>query len=65
LITAADLMLQFALVKAQGRLTQFTRSEVLSPRLLVIDELVYLPFGCEEANLFFHLMPNATSDVGR
>jgi DNA replication protein DnaC len=38
-ITAADLMLQLALAKAQGRLTQFMKSAVLAPRLLVIDEL--------------------------
>lgn len=55
-ITAADLMLQLALAKAQGRLTQFMKSAVLSPRLLVIDELGYLPFGREEANLFFHVI---------
>ena len=55
-ITAADLMLQLALAKAQGRLTQFMKSAVLAPRLLVIDELGYLPFGREEANLFFHVI---------
>ena len=32
------------------------KSAVLSPRLLVIDELGYLPFGREEANLFFHVI---------
>src|SRR6202000_2119060 len=56
--TPADLMLQLALAKAQGRLTQFMKSAVLSPRLLVIDELGYLPFGREEANLFFHVIAN-------
>ena len=29
---------------------------VIGPRLLVIDELGYLPFGREEANLFFHVI---------
>jgi DNA replication protein DnaC len=55
-ITAADLMLQLALAKTQGRLTRFMNLAVLGPRLLVIDELGYLPFGREEANLFFHVI---------
>jgi DNA replication protein DnaC len=29
---------------------------VLGPRLLVFDELGYLPFGRDEANLFFHVI---------
>jgi len=29
---------------------------VLSPKLLVIDEIGYLPFGREEANLFFNVI---------
>ncbi len=29
---------------------------VLGPKLLVIDELGYLPFGREEANLFFQVI---------
>ena len=41
-VTAADLMLRHAQAKALGRLTQFMKSSVLSPRLLVIDELGYL-----------------------
>ena len=48
-ITAADLMLQLALARSQGRLTQYLNRAVLGPRLLVIDELGYLPFGRDEA----------------
>jgi DNA replication protein DnaC len=55
-ITAADLMLQLALAKTQARLTKYMNMAVLGPRLLVIDELGYLPFGREEANLFFHVI---------
>jgi DNA replication protein DnaC len=55
-ITAADLMLQLALAKAQARLTKYMNLAVLGPRLLIIDELGYLPFGREEANLFFHVV---------
>lgn len=55
-VTAADLMLQLALAKSQERLTKYMNLAVLGPRLLVIDELGYLPFGREEANLFFHVI---------
>jgi DNA replication protein DnaC len=55
-ITAADMMIQLALAKAQGRLTEYMNRAVIGPRLLVIDELGYLPFGREEANLFFHVI---------
>jgi DNA replication protein DnaC len=55
-ITAADLMIQLALAKAQGRITEYMNRAVIGPRLLVVDELGYLPFGREEANLFFHVI---------
>ena len=55
-ITAADLMLQLATAKTQGRLREYLNRAVLGPRLLVIDELGYLPFGRDEANLFFHVI---------
>lgn len=55
-ITAADLMLQLSIAKSQSRLTEYLNRAVLGPRLLVIDELGYLPFGREEANLFFHVI---------
>jgi DNA replication protein DnaC len=29
---------------------------ILAPRLLIIDEIGYLPFGREEANLFFNVI---------
>lgn len=55
-ITAADLMLQLATAKKQDKLKSYMQRSVLSPRLLVIDEIGYLPFGREEANLFFHVI---------
>src|SRR5690606_31482217 len=55
-ITAADLMLQLAIAKKQGRLDIYLKRSVLSPKLLVIDEIGYLPFGREEANLFFNVI---------
>ncbi len=55
-ITAADMMLQLSTAKAQGRLEAYLKRSVLSPKLLVIDEIGYLPFGREEANLFFNVI---------
>lgn len=55
-ITAADLMLQLAAAKKQDRLETFLKRSILAPKLLVIDEIGYLPFGREEANLFFNVI---------
>jgi len=55
-ITAADLMLQLAAAKAQNRLKEYFNRAVLGPRLLVVDEIGFLPFGREEANLFFNVV---------
>ena len=55
-ISAADLMLQLAAAKAQGRLKEYFNRAVLGPRLLVVDEIGYLPFGREEATLFFNVV---------
>ncbi len=55
-ISAADLMLQLRAAKDQGRLSSYLKRSVLSPRLLIIDEIGYLPFGREEATLFFNVI---------
>ena len=55
-ITAADLMMQLATARQQNRLREFFNRAVIGPRLLVIDEIGYLPFGREEANLFFNVV---------
>jgi DNA replication protein DnaC len=55
-ITAADLMLQLATAKSQGRLKEYFNRAIIGPRLLVVDEIGYLPFGREEANLFFNVV---------
>ncbi|WP_244481637.1 IS21-like element helper ATPase IstB [Bradyrhizobium pachyrhizi] len=55
-ITAADLMLQLAAARAQGRLKEYFNRAVMAPKLIVIDEIGYLPFGREEANLFFNVV---------
>jgi len=56
LITAADLMIHLAAANAQGRLKGYFNRAIIGPRLLVVDELGYLPFGREEANLFFNVV---------
>src|SRR5690606_6823772 len=55
-ITAADLMIQLAAAKAQGRLKGYFNRAILGPKLLIVDELGYLPFGRDEANLFFNVV---------
>lgn len=55
-ITAADLMLQLATAQRQNRLKPYFNRVVLAPRLLIIDEIGYLPFGRDEANLFFQVI---------
>lgn len=55
-VTAADLMLQLATAKRQERLKQYFNRVVMGPKLLVVDEIGYLPFGREEANLFFNVI---------
>jgi DNA replication protein DnaC len=55
-ITAADLMLQLATAKKQDRLDAYLKRSILGPKLLIIDEIGYLPFGRAEANLFFNVI---------
>lgn len=57
-ITAADLMLQLSTAKRQGKLKSYMQRNIMGPKLLIIDEIGYLPFGREEANLFFHVVAN-------
>lgn len=52
-VSAAELMLQLMKAHRQGRLKEYLRRSVQSPRLLIIDEVGYLPFSREEANHFF------------
>jgi DNA replication protein DnaC len=55
-ITAADLMLQLAAARRKDQLKQYLNRAILGPKLLVIDELGYLPFGREDANLLFQVI---------
>lgn len=51
--TAADLLLQLSTVQRQGRYKTTLHRGVMAPKLLIIDEIGYLPFSQEEAKLFF------------
>lgn len=55
-MTAADLMLQLAAAKKQERLEAYFHRTIMAPKLLIIDEIGYLPFGKTEANLFFNVI---------
>lgn len=55
-ITAADLMISLAAAQRQNRLNEFMRRNISTCRLLIVDEIGYLPFGREEANLFFQVI---------
>src|SRR5690606_41439914 len=55
-ITAADLMLQLSTAYQQGKLKTYMQRAVLGPKLMIIDEIGYLLFGREEANLFFNVI---------
>jgi len=52
-ITATDLMLQLDAAQRQRRLKEYFNRTLLGPSILIVDEIGYLPFGREEANLFF------------
>ncbi|WP_048994217.1 IS21-like element helper ATPase IstB [Klebsiella pneumoniae] len=54
--TAADLLLQLSTAQRQGRYKNTLHRGVLTPRLLIIDEIGYLPFSQEEAKLFFQVV---------
>ena len=55
-ISAADLMVAMIAAQRQDRLTEFIRRNVTAPRLLIIDEIGYLPMGRDQANLFFQVV---------
>jgi DNA replication protein DnaC len=55
-ITAADLMLQLAAAQRQERYRQYLRAAIMSPRLLIIDELGYLPLTREQAHQLFQVV---------
>lgn len=55
-ISAADLMLALAAAARQGTVAETLKRGVLAYRLLIIDEIGYLPMNREQANLFFQVI---------
>ncbi len=54
--TAADMVLLLETAQRQGRLKDVLHRTVNVYRLLIIDEIGYLPMGREQANLFFQVV---------
>jgi len=55
-ITASDLILQMSQAKKEKRYDAFLRQVVMSPALLVIDEIGYFPMNKEDAHHFFQVI---------
>lgn len=55
-ITAADLMVQLETAHRQGRYKEVMSRVVVHPRLLIIDEIGYLPLSRMQANHFFQVI---------
>lgn len=55
-MTAADLILQMETARRQDRYEEVMRPSVMGPSLLIIDEIGYLPFTCDQANMFFQVI---------
>ena len=54
--SAADLVIAMEAAYRQGRMKEAMHRTVAAPKLLIIDEIGYLPFGREQANLFFQVI---------
>ena len=54
--SAADLVIGLEAAHRQGRMKEFMHRIVAAPKLLIIDEIGYLPFGREQANLVFQVI---------
>jgi DNA replication protein DnaC len=49
-ISAADLVIALEAAQRQGRMKEVMHRTVAMPKLLIVDEIGYLPFGREQAN---------------
>ena len=54
--TAADLVLMLEAAQRQGKLKEAMHRAVNVYKLLIVDEIGYLPLGREQANLFFQVV---------
>jgi len=55
-ITAADLVMQLEKARREDRYDQYLKRAILGPRLLILDEIGYLPLKKEQADLFFQVV---------
>lgn len=55
-ISAADLVIQLETASRQQKLESYFKNNILKQRLLVIDEIGYLPLKQEQVNLFFQII---------
>lgn len=55
-ISASDLILQLTTAQRQDNYKQVMQRSVVAPRLLIIDEIGYLPFNAHEAKLLFDVI---------
>jgi DNA replication protein DnaC len=55
-VSAADLLLQLTTAQRQGKYKSVMQRSVTAPRLLIVDEVGYLPFSREQADLFFQVV---------
>lgn len=55
-VSAADLIVQLETAMRQNRYKEVLRRAVMSPRLMIIDEIGYLPMNQDQANLFFQVV---------
>lgn len=55
-ISASDLILQLTTAQRQDKYKQVMQRSVLAPRLLIIDEIGYLPFSAQESKLLFDVI---------
>ena len=54
--TAADLLMTLSLAHAQNQLKAVMHRAISAYRLLIVDEIGYLPMSREQANLFFQVI---------
>lgn len=54
--TASDLMLQLIAAKKQNKLKEYIGKSIVSQKLLIIDEIGYMPFSAEESKLIFEVI---------
>lgn len=55
-ISASDLVLQLASAQRQDKYKAVMKRSVMSPKVLIIDEIGYLPFSADESKLLFDVV---------